>query len=208
MSIPQGPSDQPPGAYPPAGYPGGGPLQYQPPAPVQGTSGLAIAGLVLAFVLFPIGLILSIIAFVTTGPGKKKGRGLAVAGIVVSLLITGGVVGAVYLVKDKVQNIATIADPGCTQGKDVILADGDLGGAGADIAVVKTKAQSLITGLDKAAAAAKHDDVRAAMTALSTDYKDLLKAADSGQLPPNFEAKVTADGNKIDELCTLGGAQK
>ena len=208
MSIPQGPSDQHPGAYPPAGYPAGGPLPYQPPAPAQGTSGLAIAGLVLAFVAFPIGLILSIVAFVTTGPGKKKGRGLAVAGIVVSLLITGGVVGAVYLVKDKVQNIATIADPGCTQGKDIILADGDLGGAAADVATQKAKAQSLVTGLTKAAAAAKHDDVRAAMTALSADYTDLLKAADTGQLPPNFQAKVTADGNKIDELCTLGGAQK
>jgi hypothetical protein len=225
MSIPPGQSDQPPGGLPPAGYPAGGPTPYQqqdpdqqqppypqapyqPPAPTQGTSGLAIAGLILAFLAFPIGLILSIVAFVTTGAGKKKGRGLAVAGIVVSLLITGGVVGVVYLVKDKVQNITTIADPGCTQGKDIIVADGDLGGANADVSVIKSKAQSLVTGLDKAAAAAKHDNVRAAMAALSADYKALIAGTDTGQLPKDFEAKVTADGNKIDELCTLGGVQK
>lgn len=173
MSIPQGPSNQPPGAYPPAGYPAGGPLPYQPPAPQKGS--------------------------------KKKVILIAVA--VVALLVVGGVGAVAFLVKDKVKNITTIADPGCTKGKDVILADADLGG-GTDPTVMKTKLQSLISGLDKAAAAAEHDDVKAAMTALSADYTALLKGLNTGQMPADLTTKVSTDANKIDELCTLGGAQK
>lgn len=54
----------------------------------QPTSGLAIAGLVLAFVAPLIGLVVSIIAVVKTGAGKARGRGLAIAGVVISALGT------------------------------------------------------------------------------------------------------------------------
>lgn len=231
MSIPPGPPQQPsgdyaspgesqpggypsgggqPGGYPPSGYqapgyPSGTPYQ---PAPPRATSGLAIAGLVLAFLFFPLGLLLSLIALFTTGKGGKKGRGLAVAGLIISLLATGGVVTAVVLVKDNVKNISTIADPGCIAGKDIILKNADLGG-GSDPTVIKAKLQALVTGLDAAARASRNDDVRTAMTALSNDYRQLLTAMDGGQnAPPDIEAKATNDANRIDELCTLGGAEK
>jgi hypothetical protein len=199
------PGGFPPSGYPTPGYPGGTPYQ---PAPQQGTSGLAIAGLVLAFLAFPIGFILSLIALFTTGKGRKKGRGLAAAGLIISLLITGGVVTIAVVVKHNVKNITTIADPGCIAGKDIILKNGDLGG-GSDPTVVKAKLQTLVTGLDAAATSARNDNVRAAMTALSNDYRQLLDAMKGGKnAPADIETKATNDANRIDELCTLGGAQK
>lgn len=50
------------------------------------TSVAAIIGLVGAFVFWPVGLIASIIGISHTKPGRKKGRGLAIAGLVVSIL--------------------------------------------------------------------------------------------------------------------------
>jgi hypothetical protein len=68
-----------------------------PPAPTsQGTSPLAVAGLVLAFLLPLIGAILSFVALGQTGRGKRTGRGLAIAGAVIGTLLTlGGVVAVV-----------------------------------------------------------------------------------------------------------------
>lgn len=65
------------------------PVEMQSPPPPQqaaGTSGLAVAGLVLAFIFAPVGLVLSLIALGQTGPGKRGGRGLAIAGSIISAL--------------------------------------------------------------------------------------------------------------------------
>lgn len=207
MSIPPGqpdqPSEYPPAGSPQTGYPApGGPTPYQP-SPPQGTSGLAIAGLILAFLFAPIGFLLSLIAFFTTGKGRKQGKGLAVAGLVVSLVVMG--IGAA-LAFTVLKNVTTVADPGCTQGKDVILSYADVG-SDTDPDAMTTKLQTLITGLDKAAASAEHDEVRTAMKALGDDYRQLLKSIPTGQVPPTLTDKVAEDANKIDELCTIGGAQ-
>lgn len=86
MSTPT--DTQPPAAPPP------GPPAPQPPSP--GTSPLAVAGLVLAFLLPLIGAVLSFVALGRTGPGKRGGRGLAIAGAIIGTLLTLG--GAVALV--------------------------------------------------------------------------------------------------------------
>lgn len=80
---------QPPGSYPPAppGYGYG-----QPPA-ATGTNGMAIAGFVLAFFCSLLGLIFSIIGLNQTKARNQSGRGLAIAGIVISILgILGGII--------------------------------------------------------------------------------------------------------------------
>ncbi len=67
------------------------PLPSQPAAPVTqapGTSTMAILGLVFAFIVPLIGIILSIIGIKDTAPGKKSGRGLALAGLIISSLST------------------------------------------------------------------------------------------------------------------------
>ena len=109
----QGPAYQPQGSYPPQDqpYPPQGP-QYPPQGPAypQGASyppqgpayppqggypyqdrpwnTLCIVGFVLAFLIPPIGLILSIIALVQINRSGEKSKGLSIAGIIVSGLGT------------------------------------------------------------------------------------------------------------------------
>ncbi|MFI5908472.1 DUF4190 domain-containing protein [Dactylosporangium sp. NPDC051541] len=170
----------------------GAPGYYGAPAPgKRRTSGLAVAGLVFAFVGPPVGFILSLIAVFKTGAGKAAGRGLAIAGLVISLLIMGGAIAAVVTLSN-----STLADPGCTTGKDVILTNA----AGVND---PQALQSMIDGLNKAAAEAKHDNVRDAMKALADDYTALQQGVSSGQLPPDIMTRVTTDAQKIDELCSV-----
>lgn len=81
MSTQYPPSTQP-GPQQPSPY--GGP-QAQAPAP-QGTDPVAILGLVFAFLFWPLGLVLSIVGIARTGQGKRPGRGLAVAGAIISAI--------------------------------------------------------------------------------------------------------------------------
>jgi hypothetical protein len=149
-----------------------------PPQPQPGTSGLAVAGLILAFLLAPIGFILSLIAIFKTGPGRSKGRGLAIAGLIVSLLAIGGAVTAGLVIAN-----STVADPGCTDPASV---------------------QPMIDKLNAAAGKAKHDDVKAATKALADDYTALLKGAKAGKEPAGIQQKIEADAAKFDSLCTVG----
>lgn len=198
-TTPEAPAPTPPG---PAGYP-------YPPAPgaptqEQGTSGLAIAGLILAFLLAPLGFVLSLVAVFTTGGGRKKGRGLAIAGLVISVLLSVGGVIAVFATVGK--NVATIADPGCTKGKTVLL---NAPTAAADAATAKKQLQTVIDGLNGAAAQSKNNDVRNAMKTLAEDYAQIVTALNNNtDVPPGVMDKITTDANAIDDLCTLGGARK
>lgn len=82
----------PPGGAP--GYPPGPPAGYYPPpygVPMQmapTTSGMAIAGFVCAFLCSLLGLIFSIIGYneVKNSNGMKTGGGLALAGIIISII--------------------------------------------------------------------------------------------------------------------------
>jgi hypothetical protein len=162
-----------------------------PPAPQRGTSGLAIAGLILAFLLAPIGFILSLIAVFKTGAGRGKGRGLAIAGLIVSVLIMAGGITAGFLVAN-----STVVDPGCTAGKTAILETGN--------AADPKTFQATIDGLNAAAAKAKNDDVRAATKALADDYTQMLTATQTGNMPEGITQKIEADAAKFDSLCSIG----
>jgi hypothetical protein len=180
---------------PPPGQPQYPNFQAPPPPPQQGTSGLAIAGLIFAFVAPLIGFILSLIAIFKTGPGKAKGRGLAVAGTIIGGLFTIGIIGIIVAAGLFVSN-STVADPGCVAGKAAII-------KGAE----KVDAASLQTTVDElkaAAGKAKHDEVRDAMNTMADDYSQLLNAIKTGDMPDNLESKITTDVNKVDSLCTIG----
>jgi hypothetical protein len=162
------------------------------PPPQPGTSGLAIAGLILAFLIAPLGFILSLIAIFKTGKGRSKGRGLAIAGVIISaLIIAGGTTFAVVVAN------STLADPGCVAGKAAII-------NGAKT-VDATSLQTTVDELKAAAAKAKHDDVRAAMNTLAGDYSQLVNAMKSGEMPAGLQDKITADGQAVDSLCSIGG---
>ena len=162
-----------------------------PPAPQPGTSGLAIAGLILAFLIAPLGFLLSLIAVFRTGAGRAKGRGLAIAGLIISVLIIGSGVAIAAVILN-----STEADPGCTAGRSAILDN--------STTVDAKSLQTTIDGLNAAAAKAKHADVKAATQALADDYTKLLSGTKTGNLPAGLQDKITADGNKFDSLCTIG----
>jgi hypothetical protein len=95
----------------PAAYPVAGPGYAAPPASPPG-QGLAIAGLVLAFTLAPLGLILSIIAAVKLGRARSP-KGLAIAGIAVGAVVTViWIIGIVVLVSVFANLISTCAELG------------------------------------------------------------------------------------------------
>lgn len=72
-----------PGAMPPQGP--GAPYGWRPQQPEQ-WSGLAIAGFIVSFFFGLIGLILSILGLNQTRKERRKGRGLAIAGIVIGVI--------------------------------------------------------------------------------------------------------------------------
>jgi hypothetical protein len=203
MSIPP---ESPQPTAPPAGYPAPGGYPTAAPAQ-QGTNGLAVAGLILAFLVAPIGFILSLIAMIQTSRRRQKGRGLAIAGLVISLLaMASGAVAIAVVAATVGKNITTVADPGCTAGKDVIMNTASMP---SDPASVKAQLQTAVDGLNAAAAKAEHDNVRNAMKALAGDYNQLVQALNTGTAPPaDLEQKVATDAEQIDSLCTIGGAGK
>jgi peptidyl-prolyl cis-trans isomerase B (cyclophilin B) len=90
----------PPGGYPaeyygyPAGYPAGYSAGYAQP---KSTNALAIASLVCAFVFAPLGIVFGHISLSQIKKTGEEGRGLALAGLVISYLITALTVLVVVL---------------------------------------------------------------------------------------------------------------
>jgi hypothetical protein len=79
----------------PSGMP---PMAYMPPMQATRTSGMAIAGFVLSFFCGLLGLIFSCIGYseCKNSGGAVTGQGLAIAGIIISILsMLGGLVIAV-----------------------------------------------------------------------------------------------------------------
>jgi Co/Zn/Cd efflux system component len=161
---------------------------YGPPAPPaapQSTSGLSIAGLILAFLAPLIGLILSIVALVQIKKTGQKGKGLAIAGIIVSILEMAAIGAIIAVVVAAVPNVTTVADRGCVDGKAAITNNVP---SGADPAAAKVTFQKAIDEMHAAVAKSKDDDVKAALNAVADDYTQLVQAMDSG------------DVSKIDEI--------
>lgn len=77
----------------PYGQPGsgqGGPGQAYDAQPDPGppTDLVSVLGLVFAVLLAPVGLVLSIVGIARTRDGRRKGRGFAIAGIIVSVVLS------------------------------------------------------------------------------------------------------------------------
>ena len=81
-----------PGYGTPDGGQYGHPQQWQP----QGTNTLAILGFVFAFVLAPVGIVLSALGLKQTKQRNEGGRGLALAGLILSIVFT--VIGLLAIV--------------------------------------------------------------------------------------------------------------
>lgn len=134
-----GPGGQPtyPGSpgYGPPGYPGGG---HDSPPGSGGWSGLAIAAFVVGLVVPLVGILvavpLGIVALVTIGKSRKRGKGLAISGMVLSVLWIVAFVGlAVVLVNQTAQRdeAGTIVEEGRIDFGEIQVGDCvDIPGAG------------------------------------------------------------------------------
>ena len=101
---------QPGYAQQPYGQPGVQPGYPQPPqygAPVRPTEGLAIAGLITAIFFWPAGIIISPIALSKIKKNGNNGRGLAIAGIIVSIVL--GIFSILSIVLSIISIIASAA---------------------------------------------------------------------------------------------------
>lgn len=178
---------------------GAGPSYPAPAAPAATFSGVAIAGFILAIVAAPIGFILSIVGLIMASRPGRKGKGLAIAGIIISLLISGGVVAIVVAVANS--NLSTVADPGCLAGKAAITDNVDKLSSGDP----RPGFTATIEGLRDAADKAEHDSVRDAMTGLADAYDDLVAAMETGDIADELHTNLETRAAEVDRLCTLGG---
>ena len=102
-------AQQPAYAQPAPPAPTGPPAQTAQTAQTAPASGLAIAGLILAFFAAPIGLVLSIVAFAKR---RRVGAsvGLPLAGIIVSALVIIGTIAAIAVTISMLTQVAAICN--------------------------------------------------------------------------------------------------
>src|SRR6185437_13163827 len=154
-------------------------------------SGLAIAGLILSFLAAPIGLILSLIAIFTTGRnGPTRGRGLAITGVIVSILVLASATALVVTAWH-----STVGDSACLDGKVAL-------------SVSRTddpdSLKVTVDALNKASAEAKHQNVRDALKAVADDYQKILTVQQTGKVPDDAGAasdKIASDLDTLNSVC-------
>jgi hypothetical protein len=200
------------GQVPPGGY-------GYPVAPPDQKNGFAVAGFILS--LLPLlGIIFSILGLVRAGKVAGKGKGLAIAGIVLSLVFAGGYTAALVAVGN-----STALDPGCTSAEasfrsmlgklqtdeSKLTADSsDNTAMQADLTTFTGDIQSIKTSLDSSLAQAKHQSVKDKIQAMDTDVNTVLTGlqaiqnGDTSQLN-QFEAaagRLGSDGDALDNICS------
>lgn len=197
----------------PGGYGG-----YVPPQ--QEKNGFAIAGLILFFTVV-LGLIFSILGLVRSGKVGGKGRGLAIAGLVLSLLA-----GAGYGALGVFAANSTQLDPGCTSAESSfrsmqskLTADGNKlttdGGNQAtlqsDLVLLNTDLTNMKSALDNALGQAKKQEVKDKLQALDTDLTAMLnglKALQQGDTTQLDSFQTAADrigpeADAVDSICSF-----
>lgn len=82
-------------------------------------SATAVTGFVLALVMAPVGFVVSLCALPRTGRNKARGRGLAIAGVVVGAVLTGVLVFGGLFALEKYQQLKKAADIYTAQGGSI-----------------------------------------------------------------------------------------
>jgi hypothetical protein len=209
----------------PGGQYGGGPGgQYPPPyGPQKRGNGFAVAGIVLAVLFAPLGLIFAIIGLVKSGARGGAGKVLSIVAIVVSLIVGGSITAGIVALGN-----STLADPGCIAAESSAQAmDSTINADDEAIskdennpAAEKTELkkfgghiQTFITQLNAAEAKATHQSVKDKIGQLSGDLSGMLtglQAIERGDISQvskvdSYANKLGNDGTAIDQLCVPFG---
>lgn len=201
------------GAMPPGGF------GY--PAPQQQKNGFAVAGFVLSITGI-LGIIFSALGLSRASKAGGKGRQLAIAGLVLSILFSVGWGFVGY----KVSN-STALDPGCTAAENSFrsmlstietdenklttdASGSDSSAMQADLGKFTTDVQNIKSALDSALTQAKHQSVKDKIQAMDDDINTVLtglqsiQSGDTSQLS-DFEAaagRLGPDGTALDDICS------
>ena len=219
------PHDQAPPTQPYPEQPLVSPHAGYPPAPRK-TNTMAILGLVFAFVFSPLGIVFSAIGLSQIKKRREGGRGLALAGMILSILFTLiGVLATVFLfaavqeaaetgAMAETQAPAPAAEPaadptGVVAACEVIAPA--LGEFDAAIATVETPEEYalLVTdvrgALDGAAATTSDPAFVADVQTMSDNLQLTADAVSNGEDPSYLDAALTEDDARVGEACTAAG---
>jgi hypothetical protein len=202
----------------------------QPGNQPQKTNTMAILGLVFAFVFSPLGIVFSAIGLKQVKERREGGRGLALAGLILSIVfVILGIIAAVLFVtvvsaavEEAAENTAAeapagSADPGgpaedptgVVAACEVIVPavvnlEADLANVATpeDYAAVMT---NLRTTMESAAAQTTDPTFTAHVQTLSADFQQAVDAVNAGEDPSALEGALTADGTQIDDDCAAAG---
>jgi Domain of unknown function (DUF4190) len=227
-----GPGWEQPG-YPAAGSPPPG-YDYGHDLGPQRTNVMAILGLVFAFVFSPLGIVFSAIGLGQVRKRGEKGRGLALTGLILSILFV--LIGVLVVVVafsspsfraalDSARASASSAAAGASGAPSSAPAAG--GGTGvaaacqtivpalmnleADMQDVRTPAQysqalsKLESTLSTAASGASDQRFQQDVAQLNADLAKAAAAVQSGKDPSSLESALDADGQALGEACASAG---
>lgn len=216
---PQGQYGGPGGQY--GGGPGG---QYPPHGPEKRGNGFAVAGIILAVLLAPLGLIFAIVGLVKSGARGGDGKVLSIVAIVVSLIVGVGATAGIVAIGN-----STAADPGCiaaessargldsTLNADDAAISKDQSNAAAEKTDLKkfgNHLQTFIAQLNAAKAEAQHQSVKDKIGQMSGDLSGMLtglQAIEKGNTSQasktdSYASKLGSDGTAIDQICAPFGS--
>lgn len=196
------------GPVPPAGGGYGYPTEPQ-------KNGFAIAGLILS-ILPLLGIIFSILGLTRAPRVGGKGRGMSIAGLILSVAFIAG-----YAAIGVAASNSTALDPGCRSAEDsfnsqlsTLQADeNQLESNPGDTTAMNTfitEVQNLKTSLDNAEGQAQHDSVKQKIKAMDDDMTTVLtglqaiQKGDTSQLDAFSAAagRLESDGNAVDDICS------
>ena len=221
---PQQPYDQAQyGAAPPQyGGPVPPPGGYGYPMPPQAQkNGFSVAGLILSWLPL-LGIIFSILGLNRASKAGGKGRGMSIAGLVLSIAFIGLYVGLGVAVSK-----SPALDPGCTSAESSFQAmlgtiqtdesklttdasGSDQTAMQSDLAKFTTDVQGIKTALDSALTQAQHQSVKDKIQTMDADINTVLtglqaiQSGDTSQLTQFTDAasRLGTDGDALDSICS------
>jgi Domain of unknown function (DUF4190) len=211
-------------------YPHGQPAPGYAPAP-QRTNVMAILGLVFAFVFSPLGIVFSAIGLSQTKKRGEGGRGLAITGLVLSIVFTliglllfffvfaavteavesGAVAAETEAAAPAEESLAAApADPQGVLAACEVIAPA-LGEFDAGVATVSTPEEYALlvtdvrTTIEGAAAATTDPTFVQDVQTMSNNLQLTADAISNGEDPTYLDAALTEDDVRVGEACTAAG---